>query len=587
MKSKLKNKLIFKKFRTGKLIYNSNLAIIHEGINELNKEPVALKFEKISGKYNFLESEAYFLFLLQSKGIPKLISYGKSLGYRVLIEELLGQSIYLIWKMKYSEFKNKLNDICLIAIQCIDRLEYIHSKNIIHRDIKPLNFLVGRKDPNLIYLIDFGISKKYRSSRTGKHIKFGYLKKTSGSIRYMSINTCKGYVQSRRDDLESLGYMLIYLIKQSLPWLSLEKLNMNKVDKNKKIMSLKKYTSPEQICYGLPKGFFDYVKYCRKLSFEEDPNYNYLRHLFLDIIKSNEKLTDYRFINFMRFSWIKNNSKIGKIETFSNNNLLMTWRNENNSLSRERKNTHKRLYRLIKDSFEKARSQELPTTNNNNFFKFDLKNINIILNNIETKTNNKNQKIKNIEKKTNEKNKTRVINYSSINNNISPINTITTNVQKNRIKKFDNFIYLNPLKSIKKNPEKKISLNSFKNIVNNNYMKSFVQTPMNSSNLDTYISYKNNNYYPEYTMNSLRNLNYKTLKERESEEKKNKVKNIFNRINNNNLNHNNYFQLPIQEINSFNGSTYINNELYRNYPNPGNILRKNIFYSYFNRTEDI
>ena len=139
----LEKKLIFKKYRVGKLIYKSNLSTIHEGINELNGEQVALKFEKTGQKYNLLESEACFLFLLKGEGIPKIISYGKIIGFKVIIEELLGESIYLLWKNNTFDMKDKLNDLYLIAIQCLDRLKYIHSKNTVHRDIKPLNFLFG------------------------------------------------------------------------------------------------------------------------------------------------------------------------------------------------------------------------------------------------------------------------------------------------------------------------------------------------------------------------------------------------------------------------------------------------------------
>ena len=139
--SSLQKKLIFKKYRVIKNIYKSReTSAVYEGINELTKEHVAIKCEKIGGVFDNLESEAYTLLLLKSFGIPKLITYGRVSGLKVLIEELLGKTISFVFN-KLINNKNKLNDICLFAIQCIDRLEFIHSKNIIHRDIKPLIIL--------------------------------------------------------------------------------------------------------------------------------------------------------------------------------------------------------------------------------------------------------------------------------------------------------------------------------------------------------------------------------------------------------------------------------------------------------------
>ena len=172
----LQKKLIFKKFRTKRIISSTSSSYVYEGVNELTEEQVAMKFEKIAGKYNLLESEAYFLYILKGFGIPKLISYGQFSMFKVLIEELLGTSLYNLWTEKKNiNIKLKITDICLTALQCLDRLEHVHSKNIIHRDIKPYNFMLGRKDPDVIYLIDFGIVKKFRSSRTGKHIKSFYI----------------------------------------------------------------------------------------------------------------------------------------------------------------------------------------------------------------------------------------------------------------------------------------------------------------------------------------------------------------------------------------------------------------------------
>ena len=147
----LQKKLIFKKYKVGRLITKTHISSIYEGINKITKEQVAMKFEKIGDKYDFLESETYYLLLLKGIGIPNVISYGKVMNYKVLIEELLGNSLFFLWRELINK-KDKSNDICLIAIQCLDRLEYIHSKNIVHKDIKPANFLFGRKNPKLIYL---------------------------------------------------------------------------------------------------------------------------------------------------------------------------------------------------------------------------------------------------------------------------------------------------------------------------------------------------------------------------------------------------------------------------------------------------
>ena len=219
------NKLIFNKYKIKSLIHSSDFGSVYEGINEKENIPVAIKLEKKNEKYNMLESEAYYLMNLKGHGIPKLISYGHHGSYNVLIEELLGLSIGGILQVK-SLNKFSLKDICMIALQALDRLEFIHSKLVIHRDIKPFNFVIGKEHPELIYLIDFGLSHKYKSSRTGKHILFKNLRLTYGSLRYLSINGNKGYEQSRRDDLESLGYMLIYLATGYLPWLKAEILDI-------------------------------------------------------------------------------------------------------------------------------------------------------------------------------------------------------------------------------------------------------------------------------------------------------------------------------------------------------------------------
>ena len=148
--------------------------------------------------------------------IPEVKSFGKVKNYNILVEPLLGKSLFDIFTENHKEMP--MGDVCLIALQVIDRIQWIHSKYIVHRDIKPDNFLIGKKDPNVIYLIDFGLSKKYRSSKTNKHIKPGLTGKFTGTVGFGSLNALRGREQSRRDDIESIGYMLVYFLKGKLPW---------------------------------------------------------------------------------------------------------------------------------------------------------------------------------------------------------------------------------------------------------------------------------------------------------------------------------------------------------------------------------
>ena len=195
----LKQKLIFKKFKLLKLLAISNFSSVYEGKNIATNIPVAIKIEK-EGKYNFLESEAYILMIVKGIGIPKLMSFGKIGNYRILVEEFLGKNLETLWES--CPFKNDpkgqnnkyIKDICLLAIQGLERLKHIHNKNIIHRDIKTKNFMTGNNDINVIYLIDFGFAKKYRSSRTGKHIRFSNLNHhLIGSWNFASHNAIRGY----------------------------------------------------------------------------------------------------------------------------------------------------------------------------------------------------------------------------------------------------------------------------------------------------------------------------------------------------------------------------------------------------------
>ena len=302
IENKFLNKLIFGKYKINKKIGIGTNSIIFSGTNINNQELVALKIQEKCFEYlnENIKKEAYYLLELKGYGIPKIISFGHSGKYNILIEELLGKSLEDLFKLNKNKEPNiKLKDMIMTGIQLIDRIEYIHSKNLLHLDIKPSNFLVGYKDPFLIYIIDFGLSKKYKSSRTGKHIPFSKQKYFSGNLKFSSVNNMKGIIPSRRDDLESLGYMLIYLYKNKLPWEDIDSNNLR--DIAYKLFDIKALFPINDLCKDLPYEMTEYMIYTKSLKFDEKPNYSYLRKLFEIMLTKISRAND------LKFSWINEN----------------------------------------------------------------------------------------------------------------------------------------------------------------------------------------------------------------------------------------------------------------------------------------
>ena len=211
-----KSRLIFGKYSIKFLISKSTFSEVYFGTNVLNGKNYALKIGTNEKDNYVLKNESYILINLKGPGIPSVISYGVSGKYNILVENLLGKSIWDIWNEKNKRFN--LKDTCIFAIQAISLLEYVHSKNYLHRDIKPANFLVGNPDNSQIYLIDFGNAKKFRSSKTGKHIKIMKSKLIFGALLFLSMNIFKQIESARKDELESLGLVIIYLFLGELPW---------------------------------------------------------------------------------------------------------------------------------------------------------------------------------------------------------------------------------------------------------------------------------------------------------------------------------------------------------------------------------
>ena len=176
----------------------------------------------------------------------------------------------------------------------IGRIEYVHNKNFIHRDIKPDNFLMGiGRHCNKLFLIDFGLAKKYRDNRTRQHIPYREEQNLVGTARYASINAHLGIQQSRRDDMESMGYVLMYFNLGALPWEGLKA--ATEKQKFEKISEKKMSTPVDVLCKGWPPEFAMYLNYCRSLRFEQEPDYRYLRTLFRILLRKLNHQYDYMF----------------------------------------------------------------------------------------------------------------------------------------------------------------------------------------------------------------------------------------------------------------------------------------------------
>ncbi|KAG6466723.1 hypothetical protein ZIOFF_075452 [Zingiber officinale] len=286
--------------------------------------------ENVKTKHPQLQYESKLYRILQGgTGIPNVRWFGIEGEYNVLVMDLLGPSLEDLFN--FCSRKLSMKSVLMLADQMINRVEYLHSKSFLHRDIKPDNFLMGLgRRANQVYIIDFGLAKKYRDTTTHQHIpyrlsmlsdrckchldptglkpqKYHFFplallfrildfrenKNLTGTARYASINTHLGVEQSRRDDLESLGYIFMYFLRGSLPWQGLKA--GNKKQKYERISDRKVSTSIEALCRGYPSEFASYFHYCRSLRFDDKPDYAYLKRIFRELFIREGFQFDYVF----------------------------------------------------------------------------------------------------------------------------------------------------------------------------------------------------------------------------------------------------------------------------------------------------
>lgn len=281
------------KYELEQIIGRGRFGRVYKGINTKTGEFVAVKLEDKRQESKLLEeAETIKEIRKNCTGVPEIYKTGNSSKWNYMIMSYLGpnlEELFIYCKKSFS-----LKTSILLSLQIFNIIKGVHESGIIHRDIKPDNFVIGfGESHNKIYLIDFGLSTWYIDKTTMQHNKYEHKHQFTGSFRYSSINNHKGIQQSRRDDLESISYMMIYFYKGKLPWQNIPA--KDKRDKLKKTYDKKKDTKLDELCEGCPKEFKQIIKYIRKLGYKETPDYSFIKYMLNKVRKRNKILNDRKY----------------------------------------------------------------------------------------------------------------------------------------------------------------------------------------------------------------------------------------------------------------------------------------------------
>ena len=414
-KDPLLNDIFFGKYKTVKKLGEGSFGKVYKA--EYNGEYFAVKFESRSRTKSLLEQEATIMTYLQGPNIPYIVSNGYSGEYNLLVMQLMDKSLEDILHIRKTF---SIKTTAMVVFQLIGVLHFIHDKNIIHRDVKPDNCVMGSAELNEnLYLIDFGLAKKYRSSRTLKQYPQTRKKRLTGTARYASIHALEGYEQSRRDDMESVGYIMAYLLRGGLPWQGLKL--KSKENKYKNILEKKKEITSQELFKGFPNEFPEILEYTKNLGYEQEPEYEMLRNKLMALCKrlnynfdfiydwttdrdltkrkNKKNLTSMKTQSTLSTKNVKKTSKSKKKEKYVENipdgQLDKNKKNKDKDKNKEKKNKNETDTKNDKNESDNHKNED--NKNDINDKKEEKKNEEIKINMEGKKEHEKNQVVKNVD----------------------------------------------------------------------------------------------------------------------------------------------------------------------------------------------